>query len=275
MKKEWTDYIQSLPVSNGEKALQRDLLENNKELDDIFKLGFMNTYQAFEEHGPETGFRITTQGRQNWIDSFNNLQLVRLERGGTPVQCASKCSYCCYQHVLVSSSEAFQISHLMARKGLDIPTEEIAERVANLNHLERFQQAIACPLLKNSNCSVYEDRPQVCRSYFSTTQKLCKASFERRWHDDAPWTKIIGGPQYIGQTMIMGTDAAIMNFGFQMVTLELADALTQARKPGAWEAWLSKDKVFQEPESNIPYPQVLHQMMFNVFIGSGENNADE
>jgi len=58
--------------------------------------------------------------------------------------------------------------------------------------------------------------------------------------------------------MLLGTDAAFAMRGYQMVTLELADAIDQASQPGAWEAWFTeKKRVFIVPDDDQPYEEVL------------------
>lgn len=64
----------------------------------------------------------------------------------------------------------------------------------------------------------------------------------------------------------MGSDATFMLHGHQMVTLELADAISQASEPGAWETWFHKhEPVFRVPEDDISYEQVLSVMLTQIY----------
>lgn len=210
----------------------------------------------------EAGFDHVTTKRLEAMDYFNTRCIERAARLGGPVQCERKCSYCCYQHVLLSCTEAFQIVRYLEAHGQATDYASNAALVGELNHLQRYQRAIACPLLKNKQCSVYEVRPMPCRSYLSTTQHLCKLGWQERWKDGTQGTNLIGVSQLENHSLLLGSDAVFLRAGYQMVTLELADAITQAGRPGAWQAWFhDKAEVFTSTEEQVAYPDVLRAAM--------------
>lgn len=45
-------------------------------------------------------------------------------------------------------------------------------------HLQR--STMECPFLANNECSIYEDRPVICRSYWSLDVEICKSFFEMK-----------------------------------------------------------------------------------------------
>jgi len=260
MKKAWLENLQVEGLSSGSfDKIQATILQNREGLAQILHDGLVMADIEFRRHGETpAAFSAITEGRSRWMDEANEAQLKLAAEGGHAVQCRDKCSYCCYQHVMLSCTEAFQIVRWLQSQGREVNTRANADLVRTLPHLERYQRGIACPLLKNQRCTVYPVRPMPCRSYFSSTRHLCKLGWERRWHDDTEGTSILSNPQLANHSMLLGTDAAFAMRGYQMVTLELADAIDQASQPGAWEAWFTeKKRVFIVPDDDQPYEEVL------------------
>ncbi len=113
---------------------------------------------------------------------------------GNEVSCKSGCAACCRQIVPISAPEAFrQAEHVL---GLDPPRRDrnlaridavdgelqatgLLDELAALaggTHPSRedlgnryFDRRIACPFLHEESCSVYAERPLVCRHYAVTT----------------------------------------------------------------------------------------------------------
>ena len=116
------------------------------------------------------------------------------EANGQAISCRKGCGACCRQVVPVSQPEARQIAELVAN--LPEPRRSVVEsrfaaareqlartdlprRMAHADELDDttrqslavdyFRQGIACPFLEDESCSIYEDRPLVCREYLVTT----------------------------------------------------------------------------------------------------------
>ena len=117
-----------------------------------------------------------------------------VEDGGLPVSCRRGCGACCRQVVPISQPEARHLTALVealpeprraavrdrfARAHQQLADSGLAERIAHpgkLDDAERqslaidyFRLGIACPFLDNEECSIYPDRPLVCREYLVTT----------------------------------------------------------------------------------------------------------
>jgi Fe-S-cluster containining protein len=113
-----------------------------------------------------------------------------LAEAGRQISCKAGCAACCYQSVPLSVSEARAISTLV--DGMPEPRQtEIRQRFADAlarlrptGILEKMDEArnlpeedsnqvanqyldlkVACPFLENNQCSIYEDRPLICREY--------------------------------------------------------------------------------------------------------------
>jgi Fe-S-cluster containining protein len=123
------------------------------------------------------------------------VEKARLE--GETVSCARGCGACCRQLVPISPAEAAAIRELV--EGL--PAERRAtiegrfararERLSRAGFLERllgtlpldagaydrfgldyFHLGIPCPFLEDESCSIYEDRPIICREYLVTSDPV-------------------------------------------------------------------------------------------------------
>lgn len=92
--------------------------------------------------------------------------------------CNSSCSFCCHDTIYVSHDEGEHIKNVIKEKGI-VPN---ADRINKQKHANPNMKWIdkACPLLSQENekgerlCSIYEDRPLICRTHNSTEEpKFC------------------------------------------------------------------------------------------------------
>ncbi len=125
------------------------------------------------------------------------------EKAGRKVSCKAGCTACCYQLIPVSLAEAKSIvtalgklpaakqkaikkrfEQLLARleqEGMVSPKgdeprvalvskhgSDASERWSDVNG-RYFELDLACPFLENDRCSIYDERPFVCREYLVTS----------------------------------------------------------------------------------------------------------
>ncbi len=102
------------------------------------------------------------------------------------VACASGCSMCCHHDVDASGGEMAIIMDAVVQWPkaeqdalLERAQAVMAKRAAlpNAEPMTRFAAKIACPLLKDGKCSVYDVRPFMCRGYVSRSKPICDESF--------------------------------------------------------------------------------------------------
>lgn len=99
---------------------------------------------------------------------------------GVHVDCKPGCSYCCSYRIEALPPEVFVIAAELRK----LPEAELAEVTARLRaHAEKARglrpehHNLPCPLLKDSLCSVYENRPAICRRLHSEDVEECKKEF--------------------------------------------------------------------------------------------------
>lgn len=84
------------------------------------------------------------------------------------VACQNGCSACCKMNVDVTSVEAERLALVSGKR--------MARVTAPIKHREDEFSGVACPLLVNDSCSVYEARPFACRAHhsFDTSSYWCQ-----------------------------------------------------------------------------------------------------
>jgi hypothetical protein len=163
--------------------------------------------------------------------------------------CVQGCSHCCYQFVIVSASEAFRIAN-RARTDY-LPREAIrasANHVAGLTHTERFKRQIPCAMLMGDLCSVYRERPSICRGYFSYSRLKCQIGFITK-ADDAK-VPLAAEPMHASELMRMSSDLVLRKMGLQMCLQEIGAGVAAAMEDGLLERWLAGEAVFSRPEGD-------------------------
>jgi Fe-S-cluster containining protein len=138
--------------------------------------------------------------------------LEQARRQGRSISCRAGCGACCRQLVVISQVEARALADLVAampaerqavirarfaaalrrleEAGLLDPTEPRGGRALlgpDVGSRQRlvwevatryYRQQIPCPFLENESCSIYEDRPLVCREYHVTSPPECCAHLD-------------------------------------------------------------------------------------------------
>ena len=150
------------------------------------------------------------------------------------VACHLGCNYCCHQRVEIRPYEAFVLAdHIHARMTAAQQIEVKRKLTANLAHiaplapLQHTQAGIACALLVDGVCSVYEARPAACRKYYSLSVETCRTAFE---HPTEP----ISGPleddnlRLAGNAVALGYARGVEESGRDANRYELHAALLDA-----------------------------------------------
>ena len=79
------------------------------------------------------------------------------------VVCGSGCSYCCHMPTMIFLHEAKRMAKASGRQLIPVPSMAIPFA---LEKAKAFNGK-PCPFLVNNQCSIYEDRPLICRLHNS------------------------------------------------------------------------------------------------------------
>jgi Fe-S-cluster containining protein len=144
--------------------------------------------------GP-TRLRQLLPAAQAFADKVIDAAVQASEAQGEKVSCKKGCGACCRQLVPIAETEAYHIRDVVealpeprrseirsrfaaARHRLE--TAGLLEKLRRPSHqweasesvsfgLRYFAQGIPCPFLEDGSCSIYADRPIVCREYLVTS----------------------------------------------------------------------------------------------------------
>jgi uncharacterized protein len=109
--------------------------------------------------------------------------------------CRAGCSHCCHVAVLVSKPEAELIAERIGRPLAPVTVQRGGPREARTEGTGRGYDDIPwgyhnpCTFLAAGRCSIYADRPSVCRTYFNMDDDalLCKMTDAPNTNDVPQW----------------------------------------------------------------------------------------
>lgn len=143
---------------------------NSEQIKEVMN-DFVPILQKFKkEFSPEAGY---LQGRFFVDESLKKTKLIE------KTSClGSKCSFCCHDTIYVSQDEGDYIKKIVAEKGITPNADRINKQKQANPNIKWIDKA--CPLLLDEDesgqrkCSIYEDRPLICRTHNSTEDpKFC------------------------------------------------------------------------------------------------------
>jgi len=181
------------------------------------------------------------------------------------IACAKGCSHCCHSWVSVTAPEVLYVARAVRKRGA-----MAADRVASthavtglLNFTARQQQPIACPQLVDNACSIYEDRPTICRFTASGDAAACERAYWQLSGEDIPRPRLYLMGRNIYAVALAG---ALRRAGLPFVAYEFNTALACAlAMPDPERAWLSGQDIFadvpRDPVDVFTTPAV--QAMYN------------
>jgi hypothetical protein len=145
---------------------------------------------------------LQTSIERRSVDPLMEFMWSNLTRGaghlaGVRTACASGCSHCCNLWVEASAPEVlFTVKRMdAARRAIALEAVEAAcAQTAGVGFEERVAMLSPCPMLKGNLCTVYAERPLVCRTAVSTDAETCRRSLIQFSGEDIPvplpWTSL-------------------------------------------------------------------------------------
>lgn len=210
---------------------------------------------------------------RGFTDAIVARGVAQVEKEGRAISCRAGCGVCCRQPVPISEPEAHALSAVVEAMpeprrsavrarfaAIEQRLEETGLKAQLGGWLEKDREGrleaalnymtlrLACPFLEAESCSIYSDRPLICREYLVTSPaENCAAP----------------GPDTIARVDIAGRPSkALVHFGKRETAqgwLLLIHALSFAAEHA-------------EPEAEQPSP-VLVQAIFARVAGTGKDDA--
>jgi Fe-S-cluster containining protein len=102
------------------------------------------------------------------------------------IECGPGCNACCYQSIEVSIPEAILVSLQLAnpQDPRREPLISAAADFAAMSRSDRVRARRPCPLLVDGKCSVYDNRPVLCRATLSPCARKCYAALDEKESPD-------------------------------------------------------------------------------------------
>lgn len=166
--------------------------------------------------------------------------------------CASGCCHCCNVWVEASAPEVFFAVKRMdtaKRAGALEAVEAACVQTVGVSFERRAGMLTPCPLLEGSLCSIYADRPLVCRTAVSTDAEICRRSLIHFSDEEIPvplpWTSL-------RNCYRVALEGALFRAGLPHLSREWNESLRIAlHDDGAEAKWLAGADVF----AGVPMPE--------------------
>jgi uncharacterized protein len=112
---------------------------------------------------PDACYNRAVTPYEQFILQIDALTKARAARYAKHLVCHAGCSGCCQHHLSVFPVEAARVKAALAA----LPDElraRIEQQARTVNEREAQGQPVACPLLVDERCAIYESRPLICRT---------------------------------------------------------------------------------------------------------------
>jgi uncharacterized protein len=154
--------------------------------------------------------------------------------------CKPGCTYCCHFRIEAFAPEIFIIARRLKKlpgERLDVLITRLREHAARAEGVRMVDFQMVCPMLEDDRCSVYEDRPSICRKYLSLDVEECK-----KWGVSAPED---GELVLKSSAMVSGTQEGYAKAKRPLQIHELGQSLLIAlTDPSCEDRWYAGEQVF-------------------------------
>jgi Fe-S-cluster containining protein len=170
--------------------------------------------------------------------------------------CKSGCAWCCHQSVEVTIPEALLIAGELGDPA-DPRRQTVldsADRFRGKSLTERHRALQPCALLVDNRCSVYANRPLMCRGMMAPESEACRASHVAALAGkDAP-VEVFAVAQYFVLGDQAGLRGILKDMGLQYDLVDMTKAVAAIlRDPGIVDRWLAREPAFG-PEMVVSEP---------------------
>lgn len=107
--------------------------------------------------------RSMTDSYRQLIKQVDNLTTTLSSRYARHLVCRAGCSACCHHHLSVFAVEAAAAGEAVETLPESVRAQ-LNQQARDVLEAEARSEAVACPMLIENRCSIYESRPLICRT---------------------------------------------------------------------------------------------------------------
>jgi Fe-S-cluster containining protein len=167
------------------------------------------------------------------------------------VACRAGCDACCHVPVGLLAHEVLIVAqyvqaHYAAEELEALVARAAAHRAvfAGKSNGERTGLRTPCVLLREGNCSIYEARPEACRSHHSHNAAACRTNLELGREDIDVYIPGVRGRMF---AVMLAIDQAVAEAGFDGRAYDFGSALHEALTNSlCLVRWLQRKPAFPE-----------------------------
>ncbi len=167
------------------------------------------------------------------------------------VACRAGCDACCHVPVGLLAHEVLIAAQHVQMTFSPEELEALIERAAahraafagKSNH-ERTDLRTPCVLLRDGSCSIYEARPEACRSHHSTNAAACRTNLAAGREEIDVYVPGVRGRMF---AVMLSIDQAVAEAGFDGRAYDFGSALHEALTNSLCAArWVQRQAAFPE-----------------------------
>jgi Fe-S-cluster containining protein len=170
--------------------------------------------------------------------------------------CKSGCAWCCHQSVEVTIPEAILVAGELGDPA-DPRRQAVLDSAAQFRGrslIERYRARSPCALLVDNRCSVYGNRPLMCRGMMATDASVCHASHLAALEGKDLPVELFAVAQYFILGDQAGLRGILKDMGLQHDLVDMTQAVAAIlRDPGIIDRWLAHEPAFG-PEMVVSEP---------------------
>lgn len=204
----------------------------------------------------------TLELANNALGFASGLANEALKRNPEELACRKGCSYCCSLQVEASAPEIINVAMHIQREFTDDQKEQVVQAIDQhvkatdgMSRQRRKVSRVPCPLLRNSECSVYEVRPITCRIWHSFNVDDCQKDYENPQSKNV--ARVDEFVYWVGCEVNLGLHVALRGERLDHRVLDFVRGLRLVlENPSLADNWRQHPRAFDAADMSKVYPDV-------------------
>lgn len=190
------------------------------------------------------------------------------------VACRAGCDACCHVPVGVQAHEVLIAAQYVQTHFSPVDLDALIDRAAahreafaGRSNSERTALKTPCVLLRAGSCSIYEARPEACRSHHSNNAEACRTNLQLEREDIDVYIPGVRGRMF---AVMLAIDQAVAEAGYDGQAYDFGSALHEALTDSLCAVrWVQRQPAFPDScreasdlddgESGVMHPEGYFQ----------------